>query len=130
LLTAIDWGSVRRGDSIVFCPRREFAFRAVPADNDHKHRYVDRAHIPDVVISRDIGKPHWCLAWLLRRTDILINRPDVLQQFDLRPRVGLMMVGPSGTSRRPTCCHPGSVKRIRTLTNCLTTLWKSVPRMK
>jgi hypothetical protein len=102
LLDEIAAGRVKRNDSIVFCPRREFAFAAVPTDEDRSHRFVDRSSIPDVIASRDIGRPHWSLAWLLRRTRILLERPDIRHRFDLRWRASLMMVGPSGTGKTLT----------------------------
>lgn len=102
LLDAIDADQAKRGDAIVFCPRREFAFCAVPADDDHRHRFVNTASIPDVIPSRDIGRPHWSLAWLMRRTHLLLNRPDLLERFQLRPRVSLLMLGPPGTGKTLT----------------------------
>ena len=99
MLDAIAAGQVRRGDRVMFSLTREFAFQHVPADTDRRHRFVDQSGIPELVISRDIGQPHWSLGWLIRRADILLNRPDLLQRFDLRPRVGVLMVGPSGTGK-------------------------------
>jgi hypothetical protein len=99
LLDAIAAGQVRRGDRVMFSPTREFAFQHVPVDSDRKHRFVDQSGIPDLVISRDIGQPHWSLGWLIRRADILLNRPDLLERFDVRPRVGVLMVGPTGTGK-------------------------------
>ncbi len=102
VLDVIDAGDIKRGDPVIFCPRREFAFQAVPDEHDRKFRYVDEGRIPNVEANRDIGKPHWSLAWLLRRTDLLLNRPDILELLDVRPRVGILMVGPSGTGKTLT----------------------------
>lgn len=102
VLDVIERGEIKRGDPVVFCPRREFAFNAVPGETDRKHRFVDDTRVPNIVANRDIGKPHWSLAWLLRRTDLLLNRPDILETLDVRPRVGILMVGPSGTGKTLT----------------------------
>jgi ATP-dependent 26S proteasome regulatory subunit len=102
LLDAIRAGAVKRGQSLLCCPRREFAFRAVPPEHDHRHRFIDRARLPDVIASRDIGRPHWVLDWLIRRTRILLFRPDLHQKFDLRPRLAVLMTGPSGTGKTLT----------------------------
>lgn len=102
VLDALEEGRLKRGAPVLFCPRREFAFQAVPAEQDRKYRFVDEGRIPNVVANRDIGNPHWSLAWLLRRTDLLLNRPDILELLDVRPRVGILMVGPSGTGKTLT----------------------------
>ncbi|MBW3598100.1 MAG: ATP-binding protein [Planctomycetes bacterium] len=102
LIDVIEADEIKRGDPVIFCPRREFAFQAVPNEENRKYRYVDESRIPSVDANRDIGKPHWSLAWLLRRTDLLLNRPDILETLDVRPRVGILMVGPSGTGKTLT----------------------------
>lgn len=102
LLSQIQAGEVKRNQRLLFCPRREIAFHAIPAENDHTHRFVDRSRLPEVIASRDIGKPHWVLGWLMRRTRILLFRPDLRTRFDQRPRIAVLMTGPSGTGKTLT----------------------------
>lgn len=102
LLDVIAADEIKRGDPVIICPRREFAFHAVPGERGRKHRFVDESRIPDIDPDRDIGKPHWSLAWLLRRTDLQMNRPDILAALDVRPRVGILMVGPPGSGKTLT----------------------------
>jgi hypothetical protein len=102
VIDVIEAGEIKRGDAVIICPRREFAFHAVPDESDRKYRFVDDSRIPTIDANRDIGKPHWSLAWLLRRTDLLMNRPDILDLLEVRPRVGILMVGPSGTGKTLT----------------------------
>jgi ATP-dependent 26S proteasome regulatory subunit len=102
VLAAIDRGQLKRGDRLLICPQQQFAFDVVPADDDRKFRFVDTTKIPDVLPHRDIGNPHPCLDWLVRRTKILVSRPDLLQKYELRPRVSLLMTGPSGTGKTLT----------------------------
>ena len=99
VLEAVEAGGVARGDSILVSPTREFAFRFIPGDGDRLHRFVDTEKIPDIVISRDIGKPHWVLGLLIRRMRILMFRPDILKRFDLRPRFSVIMTGPTGLGK-------------------------------
>lgn len=90
LLAMIEADEVKRGQGLLFCPRREFAFRAIPRETDHRHRFVDRGKLPDVVAGRDIGKPHWILGWMIKRARILLFREDLHQKFDLRPRIAVL----------------------------------------
>lgn len=102
ILDAENAGELRRGSPILFCPNRRFAYRVLPAETDRRHRFVDRQKVPDVVPVRDIGKPHWVLGWLLRRLRILLQRPDLVALYGLRPRVSVAFTGPSGTGKTHT----------------------------
>jgi ATP-dependent 26S proteasome regulatory subunit len=102
ILDAEAAGELRRGSPVLFCPMRRFAYRVLPAETDRRHRFVDRQKVPDVVPTRDIGKPHWVLGWLLRRLRILLRRPDLCSLYGLRPRVSVALTGPSGTGKTHT----------------------------
>jgi Cdc6-like AAA superfamily ATPase len=99
ILGAEESGTMKRGAPLLISPTREFAFRCLPTQEDKRYRYVDTEKIPDIEISRDIGKPHWVLGWLIRRMRILLDRPDILERFDLRPRFSVMMTGPTGVGK-------------------------------
>lgn len=99
ILDAEAAGELRRGARILFCPTRRFAYRVLPAETDLRHRFVDRQKVPDVVPTRDIGKPHWVLGWLLRRLWVFLNCPELCERFAMRPRVSVALVGPSGTGK-------------------------------
>jgi hypothetical protein len=43
LLDVIDADEIKRGDPVIFCPRREFAFQAVPDEHDRKYRAATSA---------------------------------------------------------------------------------------
>jgi ATP-dependent 26S proteasome regulatory subunit len=96
---AVGCDKLRRGGRVLISPNREFAFRVLPAEKDRKYRFVDASKVPQVIAGRDIGKPHWALGWLIRRARILLFRRDLLARFDLRPRVSLLMTGPSGVGK-------------------------------
>lgn len=102
VIEAAEAGEVGRNDRLLVCPQQMFAFSVIPTDEDRRHRFLDNSKIPEVLPGRDIGRPHWSLGWLIRRTKILLFRPDLLESFDLRPRVSLMMIGPSGTGKTLT----------------------------
>ena len=81
-------GQLSHGDQVTFCPQRQVAFKKLPAHADRKHRFIDSSKIVEVIASRDIGNPHWILRRLLFRLHIILHRPDLMQRFRLRPRVG------------------------------------------
>jgi ATP-dependent 26S proteasome regulatory subunit len=99
ILEADEEGTLTRGDSVILCPNRQYAFHAVPADKDRSHRFVDNSKIPNIDIARDVGSPHWCLGWLLRRARLMMFRRDLLDRYCIRPRVSLMMIGGPGTGK-------------------------------
>jgi ATP-dependent 26S proteasome regulatory subunit len=82
--------------------RQQFAFAVIPREADRRHRFVDRGKVPDVIAGRDIGRPHWVLGWLVRRTRVLLFRPDLLERFDLRPRFAVLLDGPPGPGKTLT----------------------------
>jgi Cdc6-like AAA superfamily ATPase len=102
VLQAENEGKLTRGDRLLICPRRQCAFQVIPPEQDRKHRFVDRSRLPHVVASRDIGKPHWVLGYMMKRTRILLFRTDLLERFDLRPRFAVLMDGPTGTGKTLT----------------------------
>ncbi|MBM4070392.1 MAG: AAA family ATPase [Planctomycetes bacterium] len=102
VLDAVAAGTVKNGDRVLLSPQRYFAFRVVPAETDRRHRFVDYSQVPEIIAGRDIGKPHWVLGYLIKRTRILMFRPDLRQRFDLRPRVAVFLSGPTGTGKTLT----------------------------
>jgi ATP-dependent 26S proteasome regulatory subunit len=102
VLEAEQAGRLVRGDRVLLCPKRQFAFAVIPREQDRRYRYIHQNQLPPVVAERDIGQPHWALHWLIRRTRLLLFRPDLLQRFDLRPRCAVLMTGPSGTGKTLT----------------------------
>lgn len=73
-----------------------------PEDEDSSYKFIHQESVPDVVASRDIGNPHWSLTRLRERAHILLNHKDLLKKYDIRPRFGLLMVGPIGSGKRLT----------------------------
>lgn len=102
VLESIESGELRRGDHVVFCPRRFFAFVAVRRDADKRHRFVLEEKVGEVIASRDIGRPHPILTWMLKRLNLMLYRPELLKSFGLRPRVNLLMTGRTGTGKTLT----------------------------
>lgn len=102
VLDAVTEGKLKNGDRLLISPQRQFAFRGVPVETDRRYRFVDYSHVPEVLPGRDIGKPHWVLSFLIRRTRILLFRRDLQEQFDLRPRVAVFLSGPTGTGKTLT----------------------------
>lgn len=102
LLDAIRDGRVKRNDRVVWCSQRRLAFSAVPPEQDRRYRFVDATKIPEVIAARDIGRPHWILGWMLRRLRIMLHHPQLMEQFDFRPRCSVFLSGPSGTGKTLT----------------------------
>ncbi len=99
VIETLDTAGLRRGDRVLICPNRQFAFGVLPATKDRSHRFIDSSKVPEVIPSRDIGNPHWVLGYMLRRFHVMLFRQDLLQRYELRPRVAVMMTGPSGTGK-------------------------------
>jgi hypothetical protein len=102
LLDGVREGRVKRNDRIIFCLQRRFAFGAVPAEQDRRYRFIDKTKIPEIVAARDIGRPHWILGWMLKRLRIMLHHPELMEQFDFRPRCSAFLSGPSGTGKTLT----------------------------
>lgn len=102
LLDAIRDGRVKRNDRVVWCSQRRLAFCAVPPEQDRRYRFVEATKIPEVIATRDIGRPHWILGWMLRRLRIMLHHPHLMEQFDFRPRCSVFLSGPSGTGKTLT----------------------------
>jgi ATP-dependent 26S proteasome regulatory subunit len=99
---ALEAGQLRSGDRLLICPRRQVAFGVIPPERDYRHRFVDRARVPEVIAERDIGRPHPVLGLLRRRLRLLLFRPDLLSRFGLRPRFSALLTGPSGCGKTLT----------------------------
>jgi ATP-dependent 26S proteasome regulatory subunit len=102
VLDAIAAGTLTSGSRLLVCPRRHLALGVVPPESDYGHRFLDRSRVPDVVAERDIGKPHWILAHMIKRLRVFLFRPDLLKRFDLRPRFAVLLTGPSGCGKTLT----------------------------
>ncbi len=113
ILDALDAETLSRGARILFCSNRHFAFDSLSSKEDRNRRFVDRAMVPDVIASRDIGEPHWILGYLIRHTRVLLFRKDLIEDFDFRPGCRILMSGRSGTGKSLT---------IRAFLNAFSTL--------
>lgn len=100
--TALEAGTLRAGDRMLVCPKRQVAFAVVPPPADYRHRFVDVTRQPEVVAGRDLGQPHWVLEYLTRRLRVLLFRPDLFEQYELRPRCSVLLTGPSGCGKTYT----------------------------
>jgi ATP-dependent 26S proteasome regulatory subunit len=99
---ALEQGKLERGDPVLFCPRRHFAFERIEPENNRELRYIDRSQMPTVIATRDIGDPHPILGYLVRRTHVMLFREDLLNRYELRPRCCVLMTGRSGTGKTLT----------------------------
>ena len=102
VLEAIDAGQVSRDDKLLICANRQFAFRVIEAEEDRRYRFIDRMKVPNVWPAEEIGNPHSCLQWLVRRTSLLLFRQDLVRKYHARNRVSLLMTGPTGTGKTLT----------------------------
>ena len=100
LLDALDSEEgVRRGTKLLYCRRRLFAFAAIPSDDDRQHRFLDSQKVPDVIPSRDIGKPNKILKRMVQRVRTMLDNPELTGLFNMRPRSNYLFSGPSGTGK-------------------------------
>lgn len=93
------WTPLKRGALLSVDSKRMFAWSEIPKEDDLTHRFVDDSKLPRVDIDREVANPHWCLDWLNRRTRVLTFRPDLIEEFKMRPRASLLMAGPPGTGK-------------------------------
>lgn len=89
-----------RGDRVFFCPVRRMCWGVLPR-YDARDRFVPASDVADVGI-KDIGNPHWILRFLLRRTDLLLFRPALLERFHLRRGITVLATGPTGVGKSLT----------------------------
>jgi hypothetical protein len=96
----LERGEAGPGSSVLACPRRLLAFRALPPENGAGNlRYLSRRPVPDVVIERDIGAPPAYLAAFgdhLRRE---LARPELGARYRIRRSLFQLLVGVAGTGK-------------------------------
>lgn len=95
-------GTIKPGDPVLFCPRRQFVFAKLPPEEANRHRFIDSSKVPDIVAARDIGNPNPILGWMIRRLRVMLYNPELGAAFDMRSRSAVALVGPSGTGKTLT----------------------------
>lgn len=89
---------LKRGDRILYDQRQRYAHAVLPPQRNGKLRFIDRSAIPCVKMT-DVANPHPDLVWLMRRTRVMFERPELFVRHDVSPKTTLLMIGPPGCGK-------------------------------
>ena len=93
-------GEAGAGSTVIVCPRRRMAFRALPPADDLGHlRFVHRGPVPDVVIERDLGAPPEYLDEFSTHLRRELDNPSVGDRYRLSRSRFRFLAGVPGTGK-------------------------------
>lgn len=96
----LERGEAGPGSSVLACPRRMIAFRALPPENGVGNlRYLSRRPVPDVVIERDIGAPPAYLSLFADHLRRELARPELGARYRIRRSLFQLLIGVAGTGK-------------------------------
>jgi hypothetical protein len=96
----IQRGDVKSGRKLLVCPRRLFAFAAVPAADGLSHyQFLVRDPVPEVEIDRDIANPPAYIAEIEEHIESEMTTPQLNRQYRLRRAVSKLLAGVSGSGK-------------------------------
>lgn len=105
LTEQIERGEANPGDTLIVCPMRNVAFRAVAhADGLSHYRYLVREAVPDVRIERDVANPPAFLEELSEHVRTDLKDPDLHRRYRLRRCAMVLLTGLPGTGKS-WCIH-------------------------
>lgn len=93
-------GEAAPGSTVIVCPRRRFAFRALPqTDGLSNFRFVCQESVPDVVVERDIGAPPAFIERFTRHLRRELSAPEISASYGLRRSLSRLLTGVPGTGK-------------------------------
>jgi ATP-dependent 26S proteasome regulatory subunit len=93
-------GEASSGSTVIVCPRRRFAFRALPNEEGFSNfRFLSRDSVPDVVVERDIGAPPLFIEQFTRHLRREMFDPQIGRSYGLRRSLSRMLTGVPGTGK-------------------------------
>jgi len=96
----IERGEAGPGSTLVVCPRRMFAFHALPAPDGLAHmRFLSLEPVPDVIIERDVGDPPDFIEELAAHVERELTNPTVGRRYGLRRTRMHLAMGVAGSGK-------------------------------
>lgn len=96
----LEAGDAGPGSTVIVCPRRMMAFRAVPEENGFAHlRFLSRKPVPDVVVERDIGAPPRFISSFIRHLERELGQPDIGRRYRVRRSCLQLLAGVPGSGK-------------------------------
>lgn len=100
LVEQIESGEAGPGSTVIVCPRRRFAFRALPpAKGFSNFQYLSQASVPDVVVERDIGAPAAFIELFTRHLRRELDQPGIGRRHGVRRSLARMLIGVPGSGK-------------------------------
>jgi len=93
-------GEAEPGSTLVVCPRRRFAFRALPKEDGLSNfHFLSQDSVPDVVVERDIGAPPAFIESFTRHLRRELFNPEIGRRYGLRRSLSRLLTGVPGTGK-------------------------------
>lgn len=101
VIDKIDAKEVLPGAAVVVGGGGKLATFALPVQdkNTDHFRFLDRGHVPDVVVERDIGCPPPVISQVALHIREEMMRPNLRRKFKLRPCISKLLFGVTGTGK-------------------------------
>jgi ATP-dependent 26S proteasome regulatory subunit len=95
----IESGEAEPGCTLVVCPRRLVAWRALPAADLPEHRGYLARGIPDVLVERDVGAPPAFIELFSTHMRRELTAPELGRSYGLRRSRMLLATGVAGSGK-------------------------------
>lgn len=99
LLEQIADGEAEPGCTLVVCPRRLIAWRALPPADLPEHRGFLARGIPDVIVERDVGAPPEFIELFSTHVRRELTQPELGRSYGLRRSRTLLATGVAGSGK-------------------------------
>lgn len=100
LVEQIESGEAAPGSTVIVCPRRRFAFRALPrAAGLSNFHYLCQESVPDVVVERDVGAPPPFIERYTRHLRRELSQPGISRRYGLRRSLARLLTGVPGSGK-------------------------------
>jgi ATP-dependent 26S proteasome regulatory subunit len=96
----IERGEAEPGCTVVVCPRRLVAWRALPEEKGPNHlRFLCSEPVPDVIVERDVGAPPAFIETISTHVRRELVNPEIGRRYGLRRSSLLLATGVPGTGK-------------------------------
>ncbi len=93
-------GEARPGSTLVVCPRRLIAWRALPPENGWGHlSFLSRDPVPDIRVERDVGAPPAFIEEISAHVRRELTAPSIGRRYGLRRAKTLLATGVAGSGK-------------------------------